>query len=66
MFKYLYLIIRHIWPRSKWRVIDEADIYGHKYDWRTGSSIGLTEMPIGKKYTLQDQFGNIKVMQSLA
>lgn len=45
--KYLYLIIRHFFPRRKWRVIERATLtYGNQ--------------PIGTLFTLQDQFGNIK------
>lgn len=47
--KYLYLLIRHIFPRHKWEVIAEVEeIHGRTYK------------PIATIYTLQDQFGNIK------
>ena len=47
--KYLYLIIRHVFPRHKWEIIGKTPVQpeGHSN-------------PIAIILTLQDQFGNIK------
>lgn len=50
--KYLYLIIRHIFPRHKWRVYHETEIIN-----------GKNEM-IGYLFILKDQFGNLKEIKS--
>jgi hypothetical protein len=47
--KYLYLLIRHMFPRHKWEVIQSAKEIS-----------GRTNEHVATVYTLQDQFGNIK------
>ncbi len=45
--KYLFLIIRHMFPRRRWKIIKTNDII---YE-------GVKK---GVVHTLQDQFGNIR------
>lgn len=49
MMKYLYLIIRHVFPRKRWECIGNTDV------------MGSNGIPICVILTLQDQFGNIKL-----
>jgi len=53
--KYLFLIIRHIFPRKRWKIIKVISTYDTD-DY--GRVIGT--LPIYRKITLQDQFGNVK------
>lgn len=46
--KYLFLIIRHIFPRRRWRIVRELNYL------KPNGGV------CGKMYVLQDQFGNIK------
>ena len=46
--KYLYLLIRHCFPRSRWTEVERADIVASN-----GSVVGLIIL-------LKDQFGNLK------
>ena len=48
--KYLYLIIRHFFPRKRWQCVQVIDVKMSEAD----------ELPLYYKYVLQDQFGNIK------
>lgn len=48
--KYLYLIIRHFFPKKKWTVIRKINVFDEY----------LGDMPAYCIYVLQDQFGNIK------
>lgn len=50
--KYLYLLIRHIFPRHKWTIIATTKI-------RSDGE----ELPVAVILTLQDQFGNIKTKE---
>lgn len=52
--KYLFLIIRHIFPRKRWTQIKEIPV--HDYN----DNGTLTEYPIYRKILLRDQFGNLK------
>jgi hypothetical protein len=52
--KYLYLIIRHCFPRKHWTLLHETKII------RAGHAENST--PVGRSFTLQDQFGNIKTV----
>lgn len=47
--RYLFLIIRHLFPRKRWRIIGTTKTF---YDGDT--------LPSYITHTLQDQFGNIK------
>jgi len=56
--KHLFLIIRHFFPHSKWKIIETVevmppDFYNNK-----------DSLPIRRDWVLQDQFGNIKVVKS--
>jgi hypothetical protein len=48
--KYLYLLIRHMFPRKKWELVDTINITMEGY-----------KLPVERKLILKDQFGNIKV-----
>ena len=53
--KYLYAIIRHIWPRkpqSRWQVIREIRIWDEERP--------NAKHPAQIRYVLQDQFGNLR------
>lgn len=49
--KYLFLLVRHLFPRRKWVIINEIQVYDDPSDSTT---------KIGKILTLRDQFGNLK------
>jgi hypothetical protein len=50
--KYLYLIIRHCFPRKRWTVINTTSVIeGGQPE---------NSIPVYYLLTLQDQFGNIK------
>lgn len=51
--KYLFLIIRHLFPRSKWEIVETVSLH-HEVDGPC----------YGKKYILRDQFGNMKEFRS--
>jgi hypothetical protein len=53
--KYLYLIIRHFFPRKHWKIIKETTIYGM-------DEFGQRR-PLRLEYTLQNQFGEIKTFK---
>jgi len=53
--KYLYLIIRHLFPRKHWKIIRETTIYGM-------DQFG-ERRPIACRITLQNQFGEIKTIK---
>lgn len=50
--KYLFLIIRHMFPRKHWKKVGETVVHesGH-------------ELPTAVIITLQDQFGNLKTFK---
>lgn len=51
--KYLFLIIRHLFPRRKWEVYRHIEMLDP-----SGSGI-----PIGRSVVLRDQFGNLKTFK---
>jgi len=52
--KYLYLLIRHMFPRKKWKVIHTTSVF-------EGNDAKVEgKLPIYSILTMQDQFGNIK------
>jgi hypothetical protein len=46
----LFEIIKYLFPKSKWEVIQEMDVYRSEYSCA----------PCERKYVLRDQFGNMK------
>jgi hypothetical protein len=48
--KWLYLIIRHFWPRPRWREVYRTNVFGHLSNDRPAHII----------VTQQDQFGNLR------
>lgn len=52
--KYLFLIIRHLFPRSKWEIVRAVEL---RYE--------MDGPAHGYKYILRDQFGNMKEFRSL-
>lgn len=53
--KYLYAIIRHIWPRkpiSRWEIIKEVRVWD--------SDAPDAKYPVEIRYVMRDQFGNMK------
>lgn len=53
--KYLFLIIRHFFPRRRWKIIGETAVMDE--DARPG------DLPIKRFIILQDQFGNLRRFQ---
>lgn len=49
--KWLFLIVRHCFPRKKWVEIGR---------WRVYEGYDITAAPIGYDILLRDQFGNLK------
>lgn len=49
--KYLYAIIRHIWPRQRWQIIKEIEVW---------PNMEGAKHPIAYRYVLRNQFGDIK------
>jgi hypothetical protein len=47
--KYLYLIIRHMFPRKRWKLVNELN-----------ACCAGTDRVITKILIYQDQFGNVK------
>jgi hypothetical protein len=52
--KYLYLIIRHIFPRKRWKLFKTVIVYD-------GDDPLNGRLPIGNTLYFRDQFGNIKI-----
>ncbi len=52
MFKYLYCIIRHIFPRKRWECIGTNEV------------VDEDGARLGDKYILRDQFGNMKIVKT--
>ena len=50
--KYLYLLIRHIFPRRRWKLVNTTAVYDED---------DIDGLPLYRKHVLRDQFGNIKV-----
>ena len=56
--KYLYAIIRHIWPRrpiSRWETLQVIPVYAYGKE---------DSHPIAHKYILRNQFGEIKTVST--
>ncbi len=52
MFKYLYCIIRHVFPRKRWEIVEIVEV------------VDEDRVRIGEKYILCDQFGNMKIVKT--
>ncbi len=50
--KYLFMIVRHFFPRRRWVIIATGSIYD--------PDNGPTGRPVGFYRILRDQFGNLK------
>jgi len=53
--KYLYLIIRHVFPRKRWKQVAESEVNRVYPDG--------TKIPDGWVVQLKDQFGNVKFVR---
>lgn len=53
--KWLFLMIRHFRPISRWKIIETTDLYD--------SDKTAGRLPVAKRFLLQDQFGNLKTFK---